>query len=735
MEHLNGPAILSGLLMSSVVYWHVYYLADYLLRKYAPTVHERLRHEDEIRKLMPLLITLVRMTFGLTVVLPSCIQAARTTPWGVDQPLNNAGKVCVVSQLAVWSNELPQARLYSMELFVHHILCLVATANIILSPPIHQIKPLYIYFGSQCGDLGPGSVMILRMAGHKLKTSKLLYNVSLGSTLLLIIGRIGGAFYTLTHVLTDPYNLADWVSALGILVFGSYSTYNAFQHLIRLEIIRVNPLSLIAVALGMTGALVARLACPHNASRSNSWGRFYVPFGTILTVTCISLISTFTSYTDHNTVMASIGVSLPLFFSLARVAQYYAAKDVEVARDAKLPPGVNFIRKHVEIALKHAVIFVILLGILIINLLSLSEAARLSIAACLVVQPRYRWNIAPLAAANIHGLAGTLLAIVLILFEPGFIAFATTGRFIRLESSWSAIFQNYLLLGGTVMAAISVEEVLSYHHHLRLLLHFTGNADCQPIRYAKRGFFSELLEAKTTLLNESQQRERRLSAQLKRNTADLDESQKREKQTLAQFEKLTSEFEALKKRADDPSAEMLQKEAALAASRQQERQLSMELQSVNNELFSYKDSRKPIERELADAKKNLERSRNSATEQSARLDEANKKVRELLKELEQSKQKIFDMRKASEHAGHNYQSLWSRYNRLQESNKNNRYYQQSTYQWPPLPAPSQSFQFNNQPRDVNLIFDFKLGANQQGSQVNVAQGFGTQTNSAATFGA
>ncbi|EXK33356.1 hypothetical protein FOXG_19199 [Fusarium oxysporum f. sp. lycopersici 4287] len=509
MEHLNGPVILSGFLMSSVVYWHVYFLVDYLLHKYAPTVHGRLKREDEIRKLMPLVITLVRMAFGLVVTLPSCIQAARTTPWGVDQPLNNAGKVCVVSQLAVWSNELPQARFYSMELFVHHILCLVATANIILSPPIHQIKPLYIYFGSLCGDIGPGFVMILRIAGHKLKTSKLLYNVSLGSTLLLIFCRIGGAFYTLTHVLTDPYNLADWVSALGILLFGSYSTYTTFQHLRRLEIIRVDPVGykvtcfckfavpishsllavacsatllsslflygiylgrplrpgethrlslhgLIAVALGMTGALIARLAYPHNASRSDPWGRLYVPFSTILTGMCISGIGTFTNYTDRNTVLASIGVSVPLFFSLARVAQYYAAKDVEAVRDAKLSPGNSVIRRHVEIALEHAVIFIILLGILIINLLSLPEAARLSIAACLVVQLRYHWNIVPLAAANTHGLAGVLLAIVLIVLEPGFIAFATTGRFIRLESSWSAIFQNYLLLGGTVMAAISV---------------------------------------------------------------------------------------------------------------------------------------------------------------------------------------------------------------------------------------------------------------------------------------
>ncbi|KAF5678009.1 hypothetical protein FCIRC_6610 [Fusarium circinatum] len=210
---------------------------------------------------------------------------------------------------------------------------------------------------------------------------------------------------------------------------------------------------------------------------------------------------------------------------------------------------------------------------------------------------------------------------------------------------------------------------------------------------------TELLRAKATLLDESQQREHRLSAQLEQSSTDLDASQKKEQQTLTLFEKLTSEFEALKKSADDPSSELLEKEAALVASRQQERQLSMELQK-----------------------------------QSARLDEANKKIRELSKEAEQSKQKISEMSKASEQAGRSYQSLWSRYNRLQESNKNNRYYQQSTYHWPPLQAPSQSFRFDDQPRNVNPIFDFNLGGNQQGSQVNVAQRFGTQSHSTATFG-
>ncbi|KAF4944729.1 hypothetical protein FGADI_12477 [Fusarium gaditjirri] len=245
---------------------------------------------------------------------------------------------------------------------------------------------------------------------------------------------------------------------------------------------------------------------------------------------------------------------------------------------------------------------------------------------------------------------------------------------------------------------------------------------------------TELLKAKTSLLDESQQREHRLSAQLEQNTADLDASQKREKHALTQLEKLTTEFEVFKKNSDDPSSEMLEKEAALVASRQQERQLSMELQSVKNELSSCKGSRKSIERELTDTKKDLERSRNSVAEQSARLDEANKKVRELSKELEQSKQKISNMGKANEQAGRNYQSLWSQYNRLQESKKNNHYYQQSTFHWPPSPSSSPGLRFGESSRDGNLIFDFSGGANQPESQVDVAQRFGTPTHSTPTFG-
>ncbi|KAM0251798.1 hypothetical protein ACHAP5_001461 [Fusarium lateritium] len=510
MDHLSGPVLLSGFLMSSIVYWHVFLLVDYLLRRLAPTVYERLKLQDQLRKLNPLILTIVRMSIGLTISLPSCVQAARTTSWGVDQPLNTAGQVCIVSQVAVWSNELSLVRMYSLELFIHHILCLFAAANIILSPPIHQIKPLYIYYASMMGDVGPGSVMILRMTGHSIKTSRLMYCVSLGSTLILICCRIGSAFYTLTHVLTDPYNPVDWVWVVGVLLFGFYSLHTATCHLRRLGIITVDPdryritcfsritipvshlflalacsasllltlflyglyldrplthaeihslslHSLIAVAVGLTGAVVVRITYPYNLVWSNPWGRFYLPFGIILTSIWVSVITNYIDEVARDTFLASIGVTVPLFCAIARLAQYYAAKDA-IATHEKPHADDNWATRHKEMARENAVIFIASLALLTIRALDLPEAARLAVAACLVVQFRHRWNFVPLAAANLHGVSLVFVAIMLSVIEPGFLIFATAARYIRHESSFADAILSYALLGGTVLAAVSISR-------------------------------------------------------------------------------------------------------------------------------------------------------------------------------------------------------------------------------------------------------------------------------------
>ncbi|CAG7564904.1 unnamed protein product [Fusarium equiseti] len=434
--------LLSSFLMSSVIYWNAYFIVAYVLRQRVPNVYHRLG-EDELRKLCPLILFILRVSFGFAVSFPACGIAAATTPWGVNQPLNSFGQVCVVSQVAIWANELSLIRFYSLELFVHHILCLVATSNIILSPSIHQIKPLYIYFASLVGDVGPVSVSILRLLGYRLSTHKPMYWTSLASTLLLIFVRIGCALYTLTQVMTDPYNLTDWVWVMAVLVFGSYSIHTAIGNLKRLGIIKIDPIrykvtyfnlfevpianmymalacgvsllsilflygiyldrplitgethlislhSLVAVVIGLTVAVGFRWAFPHSACLANSWGDLYVPFGVLAAGHYTKYISRQT-YVDHDTILGSIGISVPLFFVFSGVAQHYTAKDAAAIREEKKPADVNYVKIHLESAVKHAVILVIALGVSALRGMNVLDTARLASCASVLGQLRTPW--------------------------------------------------------------------------------------------------------------------------------------------------------------------------------------------------------------------------------------------------------------------------------------------------------------------------------------------------------
>ncbi|KAF5020581.1 hypothetical protein F66182_7386 [Fusarium sp. NRRL 66182] len=506
---MESPVLLCALLMFTVLYWHGFFLVDYLLRKHAPTWYGRLQREDELRKLIPLILGIVRMAIGLVVSLPACVQAARTTPWGVNQPLNTAGQICVVSQVGVWLNEVPQVRFYSFELFVHHILCLLATANIIVMPSMNQIKPLYIYFASLLGDIGPVSVMILRMAGHHISTSRLMYSVASGSTAILIFCRIGCAFYTLTQVLTDPYSLTDWVWVMSIFLYGSYSIYVAFGKLRWLGIIRVDPAlyrvtylcrfavpishsllatgcsltllstlffyglyidrplyswevgllslnGLVAVAVGLTGALVVRLVYPQHASRLNPWGTLYLPYGMALTaIWVVLLVANFMEHDAQETILASMGVNVPLFYAVARMAQLYSVKDAAAACNEKPPPDENLIKENLRAARQHAAIFVVSLALVASNVLSLAEAARLAVAACLVVLFKPAWSITAVIAPDVEGFGRICIALMLLVVNPAVVA-AVIARFIRADASFVDTVVDSALLGGAILVSIAV---------------------------------------------------------------------------------------------------------------------------------------------------------------------------------------------------------------------------------------------------------------------------------------
>ncbi|KAH7275774.1 hypothetical protein B0J15DRAFT_383785 [Fusarium solani] len=467
MEHLSGPAILCCFCMSSVAYWHVFVVVDYLLRKWAPDVYRRLEREDIIRKLNPYLVMIVRMVIGLFVSLPACVQAIHTTPWGVYQPLSTSGQVCVVSQLVVWSNELPVARLFSPELFVHHLLCLAATSNILISPPVHQIKPLYIYFASLVGDIGPGSVDVL-----------------------------------------DPFNLANWVWVLAVMLFGFYSLYSAFRNLKWLGVIRVHPVQyrvtyfcrfmvpvahtmlgvacgltllstmflyglyldrplraseiglisingLVAAAIGLTGAIITGIALPYGSSRSNPWGSQYLQFGILLAGLWVHRITKLTDDVDRGTILSSTGVSLPLFQAIARVAHYYSAKDAVAASDEKLHLDETPAKRHLQMMCESITVFLVSLALLASNILTVSEAGRLAVAACAMNQLRVCSNIIPLSHESSQGITRMLYTMSRIVVDHFVVASLVAARHIRPEASWADVASNYLLLGGTVAASLA----------------------------------------------------------------------------------------------------------------------------------------------------------------------------------------------------------------------------------------------------------------------------------------
>ncbi|CAF3630474.1 unnamed protein product [Fusarium graminearum] len=510
MEFPSCPMLLSSFLMSSVVYWNAYFVVDYLIWKYAQDVYYRLE-EDELRKLCPLILMILRAAFGLFFTLPSCVLAATTTPWGVNQPLNSFGQLCVVSQAAGWANELSLIRFYSFELFVHHIICLLVTSNIILSPAVHQIKPLYIYFASLVGDVGPVAVSILRLLGYRLKTSKHMWWISFASTMILIFCRIGCAFYTLTQVLTDPYNLTDWVWVLSVLLFGTYSIFNAIRNLQRLELIKVDPnryrvkyfskldvpianmflalacsaslLStlfmygiyldrplrmgethlislhgLIAVAIGLTGALLLIMTRTGNCHLQDPWGALYVPFGVLITGHWAKFITRYTTFIDRDTLLGSMGISVPLFFAFSRVAQYYTVKDAAVASNEKRPVDGGYNRLHLESVIEHITIFFMSLSFSAFNDMDPSETARLAICASLIVQLRNPRED-PLAfvtppetipsLASLAKLPGPKLVIILI-----------TAWYVGNRSTSIDAMQARVALGFVVLMAICISKPL-----------------------------------------------------------------------------------------------------------------------------------------------------------------------------------------------------------------------------------------------------------------------------------
>ncbi|KAF7554564.1 hypothetical protein G7046_g6784 [Stylonectria norvegica] len=378
----SGPVVFCAYLASAILYWPLFYGCEYLFRQYYPALYHRLRNEDKRRQLYPILIMVVRGFIGVFFTVPSCAYAAYTTPFGLDQPLNTAGKVCIVTQSMTWSSELANVVVYSHELFLHHLICLFVTMNLTLSPSIHQIKPLYIYFASQLGDLGPVSIMILKKAGHKPHNSRLLYWVALASGFWLAVGKVGTALVSIGGVFQSPYRVSDWMWAFSLLFFAIYSIEGSYSKLKWVGLLKYEDArpftavwkgryhislahvslagavgvsfistifvyclfsseaktlgdigslwvhALVASLVGLGPAFAAKVMLPNKAALGSPVGKdLYLQMGIICAGAYMTWATNSLDVTERTTILGAVALNMPLFQAFTRLAHYCTASD------------------------------------------------------------------------------------------------------------------------------------------------------------------------------------------------------------------------------------------------------------------------------------------------------------------------------------------------------------------------------------------------------------------------
>lgn len=292
---------------------------------------------------------------------------------------------------------------YNTELFVHHLTCLIVVANLLLSPSIHQIKPVYIYFAAQFADLGPAVVLISKNTGRKPRTSPLMYYSSLASTMWLAFGKATVTLHSVGTALLHPYRIGDWVWAFCLTFYAMYSyggVNSAFKwlgiikykeerpyatvwmdkitipmshtwqglafsftmvstlfcyclftdHPIDIEeISTISFNGLIAAAVGLTNAVALRFFYQYMRSGKHD-SDMYFQYGMVCAAGWIGWAAKNTISVDGPTALAAAGFSVPLFKAITRVARHLAVKDKETTvRDTSLKLDLSAMPSAAEI--------------------------------------------------------------------------------------------------------------------------------------------------------------------------------------------------------------------------------------------------------------------------------------------------------------------------------------------------------------------------------------------------
>ncbi|CAG9990977.1 unnamed protein product [Clonostachys byssicola] len=205
-------------------YWVMFAAIERIIKLVHPVWYEKHKSgELRYKMLFFVIIMILRATFGTLVVLPSCIMAARETPWELGQTMTPAGHVCVIGQIVPWASELLITYENSTELYLHHVYCTVIYFNTVAAPNVHMIKALYVQTATQLGDICLSTHSLGKHLGYNLKTSRVLYYNRLIQIASSMTIKVTLMFYALGRIILTPYTMWDLIRATCLLFLAFYT--------------------------------------------------------------------------------------------------------------------------------------------------------------------------------------------------------------------------------------------------------------------------------------------------------------------------------------------------------------------------------------------------------------------------------------------------------------------------------------------------------------------------------
>lgn len=224
MESIEEYQVLfGGFIFGCAIYWLLHQSIEHGFRILAPNTYSKL-NADRMAKLQVCVSMIARAVIGALFTVPSCLIAARDTPWEYGQRMSIPGSICVVSQAVPFISELQLQLETSFQVLIHHLLCLVIMGNVLAFPKVHMVKPLYIFFASQMGDVSVAVYKCCRALGVRPRDSWYVYATKLWSTAVLVFSKTASAFYCANNILTSPNRLLNWIWMFCMVFFCVYNS-------------------------------------------------------------------------------------------------------------------------------------------------------------------------------------------------------------------------------------------------------------------------------------------------------------------------------------------------------------------------------------------------------------------------------------------------------------------------------------------------------------------------------